>query len=162
MSPKLKLCCWYALTGAILTVVIWGGHAAATRIVALARGGVFSTVISIAQGNPKLPGCTTSVTGEGALTAATYRITQSKCKTQTISFVFYMPPNLPFAMPIYTGNGADPVPQQVRQRDATTIEIVFAKPGKDGSDRLLVKLDTNGMPIVDHAGKNKKSDTKTS
>jgi hypothetical protein len=155
MASRRKLWVWSGVTAAVLALAVWGGYKAAT-----ANWGPISTVISIVRGNPEFPGCTTQVKAEGALTGATYRITESKCTRQDIHIVFYSKSLLPFSIPIYIGNKGDPVPEQVRQHDAGSLEIMFAKRNGKGSERLVIKLDANGIPVVDY--KKNKADIKAS
>src|SRR5262245_448610 len=155
MASWRKVCLWSGVTAAVLALVIWGGYKVAT-----ADWGPISTVISVVRGNPEFPGCTTQVKAEGALTGASYRITESKCPRDNINIVFYTKSFMPFAIPIYIGNKGDPVPEQVRQNDARSLEIVFAKRGDKGNERLVIKLDSNGIPVVDY--KKNKADIKAS
>ena len=97
---------------------------------------------------------------EGALTGASYRITESKCAKDNINIVFYTKSLMPFAIPIYIGNKGDPVPEQVRQHDARSLEIMFAKRNGKDNERLTIKLDSNGIPAVDF--KKNKADIKAS
>jgi len=155
MASWRKVCLWSGVTAVGLTLVGWGGYKAAT-----ADWGPISTVISIVRGNPELPGCSTQVRAEGELSGATYRITESKCAKDNINIVFYTKSLMPFAIPIYIGNKGDPVPEQVRQHDARSLEIMFAKRNGKDNERLTIKLDSNGIPAVDF--KKNKADIKAS
>ena len=143
------------MTAGVVALVVWGGYKLAT-----ADWGPISMVISIVRGNPEFPGCSTQVKAEGALTGASYHITESKCASDNINIVFYTKSLIPFAIPIYFGNKGDPVPEQVRQNDARSIEILFAKRGDKGNERLVIKLNSNGIPAVDY--KKNKADIKAS
>ncbi|SRR6266568_3316979 len=105
-------------------------------------------VLSFLGGNPKIPGCTNTVKAEGPLPGmtlrSTYRITQHDCFGTKVYFVFLTPQGSPLSAPMFSSTQA-PVPVAVHPRDARSLEIVLAEP-VDGSDRLLVTINKNGVP----------------
>ena len=103
--------------------------------------------ISFMLGRPHFAECTTAIKTEAALPSGRYRITEHVCTAsgRSMYIVFLLPANDLLAMPLF--NSVDlPVPQEVREHDANTYEIVLAEALPDGTDRLPVRLTAMGVP----------------
>jgi hypothetical protein len=103
--------------------------------------------ISFVLGRPYFAECTTAIKKEAALPSGRYRITEHVCGAhgRSMYIVFLLPANDLLAMPLF--NSVDlPVPEEVREHDARTYEIVLAEALPDGSDRLPVRITAMGVP----------------
>jgi hypothetical protein len=103
--------------------------------------------ISFMLGRPYFADCSTAIKSEGPLEGGRYRITRHICgpEGRAMYVVFLLRPNDWTAVPLLHSVGF-PVPEEVRQEDAQSYEIIFAGALSDGASRVPVTLDAMGFP----------------